>query len=217
MIQRNDIVLVGDCDIHATTDICIGAVIGKPFRKYLDGTKEQLEKTIVAKGVYIGYYTIIGNGSIISSNAIIDDYCLIESRVKIGESSLITYKSQICNDAVIGNGCVIGGLIGERTRVGNNCRIFGKIVHSQHNPCLGWDDDNSMEDSSIIEDYSFIGFNSTIVGGIRIGRKTYICSGAIVTKDVPDSHVVSGINKIEHFSKWKGRLKTSNFFTDHNE
>jgi acetyltransferase-like isoleucine patch superfamily enzyme len=143
---------------------------------------------------------------------IIDDHCVIESRVMIGKRSLVTYRTQICNDAQIGERCVIGGFIGERTRVGNVCRVFGQIVHLQHNPSLGWDDDQAMEKSAVIEDEAFIGFNAFVIGGLTVGRKAYVCAGAIVTTDVPDLHIASGINCIVPFSEWRGRLSKSPFF-----
>ncbi|MBI4683913.1 MAG: hypothetical protein HY755_01815 [Nitrospirae bacterium] len=210
-------ITIGNCIIHSTAQICSGAVIGKPYRKFQDGTQEKMLKTKISKDVYIGYYTIIGTGSNISKGSIIDDNCIIESRVSIGEETLIIYKAQICNDVKIGKNCVIGGMIGERTAIGYGCRIFGKIVHCQLDPSLPWDNDESMEHSAIIKDNAFIGFNSIIIGDITIGRKAYVCAGTIVTKSVPDKHVAFGINQMVHYSKWKGSLRKSPFFEDNNE
>ena len=95
-------ITIGKCKIHSKAHICNGAVIGKPYRKLLDGTFEKTEKTIISDGAYIGYYAIIGTGSNILKGSIIDDNCIIESRVFIDEKSLIIYNSQICNDVRIG-------------------------------------------------------------------------------------------------------------------
>ena len=38
----------------------------------------------------------------------------------------------------------------------------------------------------------FIGCNSTILGGVRIGNNVVIAAGSVVTKDVPDNSVVAG-------------------------
>lgn len=207
-------ITIGNCMIHSKAQICSGAIIGKPYRKFLDGTQEENSKTEISKDVYIGYYTIIGTGSNISKGTIIDDNCIIESRVSIGEETLIIYKAQICNDVRIGENCVIGGLIGERTSIGNGCRVFGKIVHFQLDPSMPWDDDESMENSAIIKDNAFIGFNSLIIGDITVGEKAYVCAGSIITKSVPDKYVAFGINQMVHYSKWKGRLRTSPFFRE---
>lgn len=208
------IVRIGKCKVDRSAEICGGAIIGKPFRRLLDESQETPNTTIVAQNVYIGYGSIVGAGSEIGDGTIIDDQCVVESRVVIGRETLIIYRAQVCNGARIGNKCVIGGLVAERTVVGDNCRVFGKIVHSQHNPLLGWDDDNAMEDSATIKDGAFIGFGAVVVGNITIGRKVYVCVNAVVSKDVPDLHIASGINEIVHFSKWKGRLRASPFFLD---
>jgi acetyltransferase-like isoleucine patch superfamily enzyme len=207
-------IALGNCIIHSKTQICSGAVIGKPYRKFLDGTQEKSLITKISKDVYIGYYAIIGTGSRIAMGTIVDDHCIIESRVRVGQKSLITYRAQICNDVKIGDKCIIGGFIGERTIIGNNCRIFGNIVHLHHNPSLGWDDDEATEGAPVIKNHACIGFGAIVTGNITIGRKSYICAGAIVTRNVPDLHVVSGKNKIVHYSKWKGRLRKSPFFKD---
>jgi len=213
---QDTFIMIGDCDIHPTAEICMGAVIGKPFRKLLDGNQEEPTKTTIGENTYVGYYAIVGGGSIIGPKTIIDDYSIIESRVLIGKECLAIYRAQIGNDTQIGDKCVIGGLVTERTIIGNNCRVFGKIIHLHHNPLLGWDEEEATEESPIIRDNVFIGFGAIIAGNITIGPKAYICANAIITKDVPEFYVASGTNQIVHFSKWMGRLSSSPFFfNDH--
>ncbi len=216
MNTETGVLKIGECQIHPSVEMLTGAIIGKPFRRFLDGTLEKTTITRIAQKTYIGCYTTIGTGSIIGSNTVIDDYCIIESRVVLGNHNLITYRAQICNEVIIGNNCVIGGFIGERTRIGSNCRIFGKVVHSQNNPVSGWDDDEAMEKPAVIDDYVFIGFGATIVGNISIGRRVYVCAGAIVTKDIPKLNIVTGINQIIPYSEWKGALRESTFFKEDN-
>ncbi len=216
MNAETGVVKFGKCEIHPSAEILTGAIIGKPFRRYLDGTLETTSTTRIAQKAYIGCYTTIGTGSTIGPNTIIDDYCIIGSRVVLGAHNLVTYRAQIYNEVAIGDNCVIGGFIGERTRIGNNCRIFGKIVHSQNNPVSGWDDDEAIEKPAEIDDYVFIGFGATIIGDISIGRRVYICAGATVTKDIPRLNIVTGVNQIIPYSEWKGTLRESAFFKEDN-
>jgi UDP-3-O-[3-hydroxymyristoyl] glucosamine N-acyltransferase len=209
---NNYIYEVGSAQIHPTAKICAGTILGKPFRKFLNGTQELHQNVSIDEKAYIGYFSVIGGGSSVGSEVIIDDYSIIESRVTIGRKSLIIYRAQLCNDVTIGEKCIIGGFIGERTVVENNCRIFGQIVHSQYNPSLGWDDDEATEESAIIEEGSFIGFNAIIIGGVRVGRKAYITAGTIITRSVPELHIAYGTNHIVPFSEWRGKLSTSPFF-----
>ena len=191
------------------------ATIGKRFRPLLGGGRYKVDKkTVLRDNVYVGLCSIIGAGTIIGANTIIDDFSIVECEVKIGRRNLLIYRAQVCNGACIGDDCVIGGLIGENTVVGNNCRIFGKVVHAQYNPLLDWDGEDSEEDAPECDDFSFIGFGAVIAGKVSIGYKAYILAGAIVTKDVPAFHIVSGVNKMIHFSKWPGKLSQSPFFED---
>jgi len=203
---------IGNCLIDRTATICSGAIIGKPFRKLLGGFEEETEITTIGPHAYIGHFAIIGNGTTIGANTIVDDRCTMESRVSVGKTNLLIYSAQLCNDVTVGDCCVIGGLVGERTKIGNRCRIFGSIAHSQHDPLKGWDDESSTEPSLTIEDEVFIGFGAILSGEIVLSRRSYVTSGAIVTKNVPSFHIATGVNDIIHHSKWTGPLRESEFF-----
>lgn len=212
MSRKHKYIVVGKCEIHPSAQINNGAIIGKLYRRLLDDSHEKPMLTKISKNTYIGYYTIIGNGSNIGKNTIIDDCCHIESHVSIGKNNLFIYSAQICNDVIIGQNCVIGGLIGERTKIGNNCRIFGKIVHSQFDPSEAWDNEESMESSPVILDSVFIGFGAIVVGNVKIGPRAYICAGSVISKNVPPGFVANGFNRLIHHSKCINNLKTSKFF-----
>lgn len=204
---------IGTCHIDPSAKICSGAVIGKTFRPLLGGSAEEsVDTTTIEKEVYVGYYSIVGSGTVIKEKVILDDFSIIECDVTLGSSTLVIYRAQICNEASIGEECVIGGFVAERVVVGKKSRVFGSIVHSQHDPKIAWDDPDAEEGSAIIGDEVFIGFNATVVGPIEIESGAYICAGAIVTKNVPPLHVASGVNKIIPYSEWQGNLQNSPFF-----
>ncbi len=211
-MSKDKFIRIGDCVIPTSATIHSGTVIGKRFRKFLNGEFEDESKTILGDNVFVGYNCIIGNGSEVGNDSIIDDKSVLESRVKLGMKNLIIYSSQICCDAAIGDYCVIGGLIGERTKVGNNCRIFGDIVHSQLHPMNPWDEDGSEEEAVTVLDKVFIGFNSVLSGNIVVGPQAYIVAGSLITKNVPPKYIAFGWNQMVHHTEWRGRLKNSNLF-----
>jgi maltose O-acetyltransferase len=45
----------------------------------------------------------------------------------------------------------------------------------------------------VIEDGVWIGANSTILGGVRIGKKAVIGGGSVVTKDIPPFVIAAGV------------------------
>lgn len=216
MLTNHGFVRVGDCDIHPSARICAGAVIGKPFRPLLDAGAEVVaeEKTSIRAAAYVGYYAVVGSGSVLSQGVIVDDHCSIESDVIVGERSLIIYRAHICNDAQVGKDCVIGGFVAERVVVGDRARVFGKVVHSQHDPTVGWDAPGASEPSALLEPGVFVGFDALVVGKVVLGAMAYVCAGAIVTRDVPAKHVAFGVNKIVPFHQWKGLLAKSPYFNE---
>ncbi|MFR3529028.1 MAG: hypothetical protein ACLTTZ_00455 [Lachnospiraceae bacterium] len=197
-------------EIHPT------AIIGQPIRP-LQGmilSKENPEIKEVTKGddLYIGPYTIIGEGVCFGNKVIIDSYCNVERGVKIGKETILVHRATVGGYSIIGEGCVIGGLIGEGTIIGNNCRVFGTVVHKQDDPSQSWDHRKEPEPSVIIHDNSFVGFESFVAGKIEIGPHAYICAGAIITKSVPTGFIAFGKNEMVHHSQWKGKLGKSPIF-----
>ena len=49
-----------------------------------------------------------------------------------------------------------------------------------------------------------IGFGATVIGGVRVGPRSYVTAGAIVTRDVPPGYVVTGINTLTLAADWQG-------------
>ncbi len=45
----------------------------------------------------------------------------------------------------------------------------------------------------VIEQGAFLGANVTLVAGVRIGARSFVAAGAVVTKDVPPGMLVAGV------------------------
>ncbi|MEZ0540429.1 DapH/DapD/GlmU-related protein [Fibrella arboris] len=192
------------------------AKIGVPLR-FLQGcvvSKHTLDNTMVRlpKSLYIGPYAIIGENVTLGENTVIDAFCKVSSSVSIGKNTLLIYRAMVGGEAIIGEDCVIGGVIPERGIIGNRCKVFGNLVHTHNDSTMSWDHHEVPEPSVTINDDCFIGFGAQVIGGFEVGPKSYICSGAIITKCVPPYHIASGVNKIVHYSKWKGDLRNNPIF-----
>ena len=88
-------------------------------------------------------------------------------------------------------GCYIQGnggiFIGNYVRVASNVGI----ISGNH----GLYDHNSHNNKPVyIDDYSWIGMGSIILPGVRLGPRTIVAAGAVVTKSFPDGFCVIGGN-----------------------
>jgi acetyltransferase-like isoleucine patch superfamily enzyme len=190
------------------------AILDKPFRPLLDGRELRIDRpTEIADGVWIGHYTTVGKGASIGAGSIIEEFVNIQPLCEIGSRVLVTSRSYIGMGATVGDDCVIKGHVGENSRVGARCRIFGDLIHRQLDPTIPWDDPTADEEPDpVIGDGAFVGWRAVVVGGVNIGKGAYVCADALITKDVPAGHIARGRNQIMHPDSWRGALAKSPFF-----
>ena len=202
-------VLVDETAIVAST-----AVLGVPYRPLLnDRQRVSRLPTRIGAGCFIGEGATIGEGTELGANTVVDAGVRISSDVIVGTDVLLLYGCFIDMEARIGDGSVIGnGFVCERSTVGRGCRIFGSLIHAQHNPLVPWDDPEGQEESPELKDEVFVGWGATVIGPVILGRRAYVCTGAIVSRPVPSQHIAFGRNQIVRYDEWPGPLQKSPFF-----
>jgi acetyltransferase-like isoleucine patch superfamily enzyme len=131
--------------------------------------------------------------------------------VSISSGSVFPHGGRILigRDCYLGDGSRIWSaesvIIGDRVYISHNVNIHDTNSHSlnpemRHQHFLdimstGHPHENTVDIASqavFIEDDVWIGFNSTILKGVRIGRGAIVAAGSVVTKDVPGFSVVAG-------------------------
>ncbi len=110
--------------------------------------------------------------------------------------------------ASIGENCSIMDrkvpLYANLIRIGNNVHIASKVDFITHDithvvlnnlPKFAGGGTEIQEKIGCIEikDNVFIGSNTTVLGGVRIGKNVIVAAGSLVNKDVPDNSIVAGI------------------------
>jgi acetyltransferase-like isoleucine patch superfamily enzyme len=45
----------------------------------------------------------------------------------------------------------------------------------------------------VVEQGAFLGANVTVLPGVRIGARSFVAAGAVVTSDVPPQRLVAGV------------------------
>ncbi len=135
------------------------AIIGNPFRLLLDGREVRVDRPVtIGKAVSIGHYTIVGEGATIGAGSIIEEFVNIQPGSEIGSrASSSPAAPYIGMGATVGDDCVIKGHVGENSRVGERCRIFGDLIHSQLDPTIPWDDPAAEESDPVVGDGAFVG------------------------------------------------------------
>lgn len=153
------------------------ALIGQPLRPlqgFRTSSRNPDDKVVKHEGnLYVGPYSVIGEGVDLGNNVIIDSCCVLERGVSIGSNTLVVHRATIGGYSSVGRDCVIGGFVGEGTVIGNNCRIFGTLAHKQDDPAQSWDHREQDEPSVRVYDWTFIGFHAFVAGDIVIGSNPW--------------------------------------------
>lgn len=127
-----------------------------------------IQTSKIGQDTVIWQFTVILPGAIIGKNCNINAHCFIENDVIIGDNVTIKCGVYIWDGIHIEDDVFIGPNV---TFVNNN-HPRSKLYPEKH---IG----------AYIEHGVSIGANSTILGGIRIGRYAMIGAGSVVTKNVP--------------------------------
>lgn len=160
---------------------------------------------IIGNNVTIGAFCVVHFGTTINDSVEIDHYCTLGINSKIGKNSKLLYGKHVYEETVIGENCIIGGNVADRTIIEDNVTYLGEIVHSHRNASLDWD--TTIEESPIIYRGSFIGVNALIIGGRKIGPSAYVGAGEIVRTDVREGMVLMK-GEIKPIKTYRGIFKT---------
>lgn len=141
-----------------------------------------------------------GKGSIVRYNSRMDVFPFND--FQLGEKSVIEDFVTINNgvgDVLIGNHTMIGigSVVIGPVKIGHNVMLAQHIVvsglnHGYEDVSLPPSRQKEIRKQIVISDDVWIGANSVITAGVRIGKHVVIGAGSVVTKDVPDFCVAVG-------------------------
>lgn len=135
--------------------------------------------------------------------------CVLEDRVRlgydtqVGPGTRLMYGAYVCDRVRIGRDTRIAGFVCDEAVIGDRASVMGDLVHEYTRPHEDWW--RVDEAPPVIEADSVVGYGARVVGSVRIGPRSYVAAGAVVTRDVPPEHVVTGINQAVPAAKWPGR------------
>ena len=135
----------------------------------------------------------------------------VSGKCSIGANTYIWNNAQIRENAKIGKNCVISKdvYIDKNVKIGNNCKIQNSAqiydgVTIKDNVFIGpgviftndyfprADNKKWKIKKTIVEYGASIGANSTILCGTKIGKRSMIAAGSVVTSNVESNELFAG-------------------------
>ncbi|MEO7329765.1 MAG: acyltransferase [Minicystis sp.] len=145
--------------------------------------------------------------SFVHPSAFVDQPC------SVGEGTQIWHFCHVMAGATIGRGCVLGQnvfvasrvVIGDGARIQNNVSLYegtileddvflgpSAVLTNVENP-RAQIRRRGLFARTLIRRGATIGANATVVCGVSVGRYAFVAAGAVVTRDVPDYALVTGV------------------------
>lgn len=138
---------------------------------------------------------------------------IVDEGAQIGDGSRVWHFVHVCSGAKIGTGVSLGQnvFVGNKVVVGANCKVQNNVsiydnvtleegvfcgpsmvFTNVHNPRALVERKDEYRDT-LVKKGATLGANCTIVCGVTIGAYSLIGAGAVVTRDVPDFALVTGV------------------------
>jgi bifunctional UDP-N-acetylglucosamine pyrophosphorylase/glucosamine-1-phosphate N-acetyltransferase len=201
-----------------------GVTLIDPETTYLDADVEIGSDTVIEPNVVIKGRTVIGKHVQITSGSRIDSSTLhhhtevrnstveqsvLEAGANVGPYAHLRPSTILHENVHVGNFVEVkASSLGVGTKAGHLTYIGNAMVGEHVNFGAGtitvnYDGKNKF--NTEIEDYAFIGSNSTLIAPLSVGKNAITTAGSVITNDVPESDMAFGrarqINKT-------GRAKT---------
>lgn len=160
---------------------------------YRTGRKNVPLELEIAAGAFLRSGTVIYQGTKIGKNLQTGHNVVIREENQIGDSfqvwnnTVIDYDCKIGNDVKIHANCYIA----QYTEIGDGV-FMAPGVTIANDPHPGCPQSAECMKGPVIEDGVQIGVNATILPMVRIGARSLVGSGSVITRDVPPDSVVFG-------------------------
>jgi len=184
-------------------------VLGYPKESRLKAWQTNPSQAAAGKAVTIGERCLVFNQVVLFEGVQLAADCVVEDRVRIGYDSTVgprsrlVYGAYVCDRVTIGCEARVAGFVCDGTSIGDRSTVMGDLVHEYTSPHRGWwvvDEAPPMIGADTV-----VGYGARVIGGVRVGPRSYVAAGAIVTRDVPPEHVVTGVNIQTPAARWTGR------------
>lgn len=166
----------------------------------LHGPCEILGACVLRNGVTVGPHCLVRNSEL-GANAQIEAFCHLDG-AKVGPDTIVGPFARLRPGAELESGSHVGNFVELKNT------LLGPGAKANHLSYLGdarigagvnigagtitCNYDGKHKYQTHIGDGSFIGSNSSLVAPVRIGSKSLVGAGSVITRDVPDDCVALG-------------------------
>jgi UDP-2-acetamido-3-amino-2,3-dideoxy-glucuronate N-acetyltransferase len=147
------------------------------------------------------------------TDVFVHETAVIDTPCEIGAGTRIWHFCHVMSGARIGHGCnlgqsvFVGGavVIGDGVKIQNNVSVYDGVVVEDDafiGPSAVFTNVSTPRsrlsrrgrfEETVVGRGATVGANATVVCGNRIGAHAFIGAGAVVTRDVPDHALVTGV------------------------
>ena len=148
-----------------------------------------------------------------SAGVVIHPSAIVDEGAQLGEGTRVWHFAHVSAGARIGRGCSFGQgtyvgndvMIGDNVKVQNNVSVYDAVTLEDDvfcgpsmvftnvfNPRSAVPRKNEYR-RTLVRQGATLGANCTIVCGTTIGRHAFVGAGAVVSRDVPDFALVTGV------------------------
>lgn len=142
----------------------------------------------------------------------VHEHALCESN-EVGPGTRVWAFAQVMDGAVVGKDCNIcghcfleaGAVVGDRVTIKNSVQIWDKVLIEDDvflganctfindlTPRAAFKKPPEEFVTTVVGRGATIGANATIMGGIRIGKYSFVGAGSVILKDVPNFSLIVG-------------------------
>ena len=166
---------------------------------------------VLGNNVNVGSNTLISNSKV-GNNTFIKDFSSVEDS-KIGSSVVVGPFARLRQGVVLENEAKIGNFVevkkskmGEGAKANHHAYLGDTNVGKKTNIGAGTitcNYDGNKKHKTKLDDNVFIGSNSSLVAPVKVGKKSYVAAGSVITSDVPPNSLAFGRSKQSTKKNWK--------------
>ncbi len=153
------------------------------------------KKSASAQDVFIHPSSHVEDGALIGGGTRIWYFCHIRKQARLGRDCNLGQNVFVGEGVVIGNGVKIqnnvsvypGVTLEDFVFLGPAC-VFTNVTNPRAEV-----NRHDLYEATLVRRGATLGANATVICGVTIGRYAFVAAGAVVTRDVPDYALVTGV------------------------